>query len=421
MNKNRQYIVIGLANRADACFSEAAAALLPKYTVFSGGDRHYALVKQWLPAEYTWISIKGDMPALFAAYRQVQLPVVVFASGDPLFYGILQTIQKYDATANVVAYPHFNSVQRLCAKINQPYQYVKNTSVHGRSWQELDEALLRGEPMIAVLTDGVRDPKAIARRLIEYQFTQYEMIIGEDLDGVQERIRTCSPEQALQLDFNPLNVVLLKQVRAIYHKTLSVVEGSVQTSSEVEMSTITAPAFGINDHLFKGLDGRPNMITKKAVRLLSLSCLQLHQARVFWDIGACTGSVAIEAKRLFPHLQVLAFEKRNECQAIMRHNMQQLSAPGIDIYMGDFFNCNHSALPVPDAVFIGGHSNRLAELMELIDKYLIKGGTVVMNAVLENSRREFVTKAAALRWQLFATQTIKADDHNPITVLTATK
>jgi precorrin-6B C5,15-methyltransferase / cobalt-precorrin-6B C5,C15-methyltransferase len=398
MNKNRQYIVIGLANRADACFSEVTAALLPQYTVFSGGDRHYALVKQWLPAEHTWIPIKGDMPALFAVYRQMQLPIVVFASGDPLFYGMLQTIQKYDTTSSVVAYPHFNSVQRLCAKINQPYQHIKNTSVHGRSWQELDEALLRGEPLIAVLTDRVRDPKAIARRLIEYQFTQYEMIIGEDLDGVQERIRTCSPEQALQPDFHPLNVVLLKQVRAI-----------------------TPPVFGINDHLFKGLDGRPNMITKKAVRLLSLSCLQLHQARVFWDIGACTGSVAIEAKRLFPHLQVLAFEKRNECQAIMRHNMQQLSAPGIDIYMGDFFNCNHSALPVPDAVFIGGHSNRLAELMELIDKYLIKGGTVVMNAVLENSRREFVTKAAALHWQLFATQTIKADDHNPITVLTATK
>lgn len=413
--------MIGLANRADACFSEAAAALLPHYTIFSGGDRHYALVKQWLPSEHTWIPIKGDMPALFAAYRQMQLPIVVFASGDPLFYGIVQTIQKYDATANVAVYPHFNSVQRLCAKINQSYQHVKNTSVHGRSWQELDEALLRGEPLIAVLTDAARDPKAIARRLIEYRFTQYEMIIGEDLDGQQERIRTFLPEQALLPDFHPLNVVLLKQVRATRHKVLNVIERSVQTSGEVGMSTLTLPAFGINDQLFKGLHGRPNMITKKAVRLLSLSCLQLHQAHVLWDIGSCTGSVSIEAKRLFPHLQVLAFEKRNECQAIIQHNMQQLSAPGIDIYMGDFFNCSHSELPAPGAVFIGGHSNRLAELMELIDLYLLKGGTVVMNAVLENSRQQFVTKAAAIGWQQLAPQTIKTDDHNPITILTAIK
>ena len=390
--------MIGLANKAGICFSEEAAALLPQHTVFSGGERHYALVKQWLPAGHTWISIKGDMPALFAAYRNAQLPVVVFSSGDPLFYGILQTIQKYDAEATISVYPHFNSVQRLCAKINQPYQHVKNTSVHGRSWQELDEALLRSEPLIAVLTDAVRDPKAIARRLIEYQFTQYEMIIGEDLDGVQECVRTCSPELALQLHFHPLNVVLLKQVRVT-----------------------TKPGWGINDQLFKGLEGRPNMITKKVVRLLSISCLQLHQARVFWDIGACTGSVAIEAKRLFPHLQVLAFEKRSACQDIIQYNMQQLSAPGIDIHMRDFFTCNHNELPVPDAVFIGGHSNRLAELMELIDNYLIKGATIVMNAVLENSHQQFVTKAASLNWQLFTPQTIKTNDHNPITVLTATK
>ncbi|GAC1441111.1 MAG: bifunctional cobalt-precorrin-7 (C(5))-methyltransferase/cobalt-precorrin-6B (C(15))-methyltransferase [Sediminibacterium sp.] len=398
MGENRQYIVIGLANKADPCFSEEVTALLRRYTVFSGGGRHYALIKQWLPAGHTWISIKGDMVALFAAYRQAATPVVVFASGDPLFYGMVQTIQKYDAAAGITVYPHFNSVQRLCAKIGQPYQEVKNTSVHGRNWQELDEALLHGKPLIAVLTDAVRDPKAIARRLMDYRFTQYDIIIGEDLDGEQECIRTCSPEQALQLDFQPLNVVLLRQVRAA-----------------------TQPVFGIDDHLFKGLEGRPNMITKKAVRLLSLSCLQLNRARVFWDIGFCTGSVAIEARRLFPHLQVHAFEKCIECGAIMEYNTQQLAAPGITMHIGDFFACNHEELSAPDAVFIGGHGNRLAELMQLMDPYLPLGATVVMNTVLGSSQEQFVSQAAALHWHLSAPQTIKADEHNPITILAATK
>lgn len=398
MDKNKQYIIIGLANKANPYFSEEVAALLPQHTVFSGGERHYALVKKWLPEEHVWIPIKGDMMALFAAYHQATTPVVVFASGDPFFYGMAQTIQKYDAMAAITVYPHFNSVQCLCAKIGQPYQEVKNTSVHGRNWKELDEALLRGKSLIAVLTDAVRDPKAIACRLIDYRFTQYEMIIGEDLDGEQECIRICSPEQVLQLDFKPLNVVLLRQVRRATH-----------------------PVFGIDDHLFKGLEGRPNMITKKAVRLLSLSCLQLNRARVFWDIGFCTGSVAIEARRLFPHLQVYAFEKRMECGTIMEHNTKQLSAPGIVVYMGDFFAYDHHELPAPDAVFIGGHGNQLAELMQLLDQYLPLSATVVMNTVLENSQEQFVTQAAALHWRLSAPQTIKADEHNPITVLTATK
>lgn len=398
MGNNRQYIVIGVANTTNHCLPVEALALLPQHTLFSGGDRHHALVKQWLPAGHTWIPIKGDMPALFAVYQQAQSPVVVFASGDPLFYGMVQTIQTYDARAGITVYPNYNSVQRLCAKINQPYQQIKNTSVHGRSWQELDEALLRNEPLIAVLTDGVRNPKAIAQRLLQYRFTQYEMTVGEDLDGEQERIRRGAPDCLLQLDYHPLNVVLLKQVRPI-----------------------NTPGLGISDHLFKGLEGRPNMITKKSIRLLSLSCLQLQQVRVFWDIGACTGSVAIEAKRLFPQLKVLAFEKRAECEHIIQYNTEQLSAPGIAIHTGDFFDLDHTTLPEPDAVFIGGHSNRLTELMALIDRCMPAGGTIVMNAVLANSLQQFTATAEVLQWALLPPQVIQVDEHNPITVLTATK
>jgi len=393
-----RYIVIGISNKKNDCLPDQLAALLEQHSVFSGGARHYELVKQWLPAYHTWIPIKGDMEVLFAAYRQASMPVVVFASGDPLFYGMVQTIQKYDETAAITVHPHFNSLQRLCAKIGQPYQQVKNTSVHGRNWQELDEALLRGEPLIAVLTDAVRDPRAIAERLIDYNFLQYEMVIGEDLDGAHEEIRTGAPSAILQWTFQPLNCILLRQVRPALQ-----------------------PGVGIADHLFTGLEGRPNMITKKAIRLLSLSCLQLHRSRVFWDIGFCTGSVAIEARRLFPHLQVVAFEKRGECLAIIQQNMQQLSAPGIEICMGDFFIGDHALLPAPDAVFIGGHGDRLEALMQLIDRYLIAGGRIVMNVVLESSHRCFAQQAAALNWECAGPQTIQIDQHNPITVLTAIK
>ncbi|MEJ7661671.1 MAG: precorrin-6Y C5,15-methyltransferase (decarboxylating) subunit CbiT, partial [Hymenobacter sp.] len=108
-----------------------------------------------------------------------------------------------------------------------------------------------------------------------------------------------------------------------------------------------------------GLPGRPGMITKKAVRLLSLAQLGLAGKRVFWDVGFCTGSVAIEARRLFPQLQVVAFEQRPECAAIMDANARQLSTPGIAVVMGDLFAQELAARPAPDAVFIGGHGGRL--------------------------------------------------------------
>ncbi len=393
-----QYTVVGLPNQPLVALPPDIGRLVAAHTVFSGGRRHYELVKSVLPTPHTWIGIGGDMAALFAQYRAAGAPILVFASGDPLFFGIVRTIQKHDAAATVAVYPAFNSVQRLCAKIGQPYEQVRNTSVHGRNWQSLDEALLRYEPLIAVLTDAVRTPAAIARRLLDYHFGHYEMVVGEDLDGPQERVGCYSLGQASQVEFLPLNCVLLRQASAPNR------------------------SWGLDDAAFVGLPGRPGMITKKAVRLLSLAQLGLAGKRVFWDVGFCTGSVAIEARRLFPQLQVVAFEQRPECAVIMDANARQLSAPGIAVVMGDFFGQELAALPTPDAVFIGGHGGRLPELLARLDALLAPGGTVVLNAVLPQSHDQFLAHAHALGWLLPAPpQRVQLDEHNPIWVLTARK
>ncbi|RBL91324.1 precorrin-6y C5,15-methyltransferase (decarboxylating) subunit CbiE [Chitinophaga flava] len=393
-----EYIVIGVANTTANVCSPEAMELLSQYQHFSGGERHYALVKHLLPVSHHWITIKGNMPALFAQYEQVAEPLVVFASGDPLFYGMVNTIRKYAVDANVKVYPQFNSIQRLCAKAGIPYEQVCNVSVHGRSWQELDAALIRGQRQIAILTDLARTPQAIAQRMMEYRFTQYDMLVGEDLDGVAEQLSRDTLEVIAGRTFHPLNCVLLQQV-----------------------AVSQQPGMGIEDSRFEGLPGRPNMITKRTIRLASIAQLQLQQATVCWDIGFCTGAVAIEARRLYPHLQVVAFEKRSECEGIITRNMKQLSAPGIDIHMGDFYEEDHAALPIPDAVFIGGHGNRLDELMQIIDSYMRPGGRVVINAVLDTSREQFVHMTEKLQWQLLPAEQIQVGDHNPITVLTAIK
>ena len=393
----RHYTVVGLPNRAHVDLPLELSQRLAAHAVFSGGRRHYALVRHLLPAGHTWITIGGDMPALFAQYRAAPGPILVFASGDPLFYGIVRTIQAHDPGARLAVYPSFSSVQRLCAHICQPYEQVKNTSVHGRDWQELDQALLHQEPLIAVLTDAVRGPAAIAERLLTYQFDHYEMVVGEDLDGPQKRVGCYVLPQVAAQDFHALNCVLLRQ-------------------------TIARPRhWGLDDALFAGLPGRPGMMTKKAIRLLSLAQLQLTGKRVFWDIGFCTGSVAIEARCLFPHLRVVAFEKRPECEALIETNARRLSAPGLEVVMGDFFALDLAARLAPDAVFIGGHGNRLPELLTLLDAHLPAGATIVLNAVLERSHAQFVAQVPALGWQLLPPERIQLDQHNPIWVLTAIK
>jgi len=393
----RHYIVIGIANRPEDNLPSGARAFLSSMSVFSGGERHYRLVRRYLPESHVWIPIKGNMTDLFAVYRQTPAPaIVVFASGDPLFYGMAQTIRCYDPEATMNVYSSPNCIQLLCARIGQSYAATKNTSVHGRTWQELDAALLQGERLIAVLTDAPHHPGAIAARLLEYGFDGYEMIVGEDLDGADERVGRYALQEATGKIFHPLNCLLLLG------------------------DDVKPPLMGIADGCFEGLEGRPNMITKRPVRLLSLSALQLQQARVFWDIGFCTGSVSIEARRLFPHLQVFAFETRAECADILQRNMRALSAPGIESVMGDFFDQDLASLPPPDAVFIGGHGGRLPELLQRVDGVLANG-RVVLNAVLDSSREQFVGGARTLGWEIVAEDVLQFNDHNPVTLLTANK
>lgn len=398
----REYIVIGITNRPGGGLSSAAEELWAGRRVYSGGDRHYRLLKDRLPAGHVWIPIRGTMPDLFERYREVPEPViVVFASGDPLFFGMAETIRRYDPDAVLRVHPAFASIQLLCARIGQPYQRVRHVSVHGRGWAGLDSALLRGEPLISVLTDARHHPAAIAQRLLEYGFDGYEVVVGEELDGAEERVRRMTLEVAAGEHFRELNCVLLRMPEA------------------------RSPALGIGDDCFEGLPGRPLMITKKVLRLASLSALQLHRARVFWDIGACTGSVSIEARRLFPELVVHAWERREECAGILQRNMRRLSAPGIELHLEDFLEAGTAVaagvdMAAPDAVFIGGHGGRLVEVMEKIDGRFA-AGVVVLNAVLESSREQFVATAGRLGWAMSGEDRVEVNGHNAVTVMAARK
>lgn len=391
-----KYTVIGIPNNSTITFSDEIKSLLPGHRLFSGGKRHYELVKEHLPSVHEWIDIKSDVQLLVEQFKERNESIVVFASGDPLFFGFANSIKKYHHNASIKIYPYFNSLQLLCHRCNIPYHPICNVSVHGRSWKELDCALIEQKELIGVLTDIGKSPAAIAQRLLDYNFDQYTLIAGENLEGATEKVTTLSLKEAAQSDFHPLNCVLL--IRQMHKSS----------------------PFGIPDESFAGLPGRPNMITKMPVRLVSLSQLDLKNCQTFWDIGFCTASVSIEAKRQFPWLDIVAIEKREECDVIFDINTKKHSTPGIKKVMGDFFDVPPMG-PPPSAVFIGGHGNRLGELIHRVDNYLLPKGRLVFNSVREDSRVLFIETIRKLSYTLLTPITIAVDEHNPITILTAEK
>lgn len=398
MNAGRlQFTVIGWPNRAGHEPSPEVRGELAAHTVFSGGERQHELVAPWLPAGHRWMPLRGGAAMLGRLAAETAQPVAVIASGDPWFYGIAGALRTAWPAAELRVFPWFNCVQLLCQRAGLAGDRLVTVSVHGRGWAALDAALIRGEPLLGVLTDAERTPAAVAQRLLAFGCDGYVMHAGEALEAPEERVRRLTLAEAAAREFHPLNCLVLQA---------------------------TAPAprrYGLPESAFAGLKGRPDMITKMPVRLCSLAALDLGRRRCLWDVGFCTGSVAIEARLQFPHLAVVAFERRPEGLDLLTQNARTFGAPGITPVMGDFFAQDLAALPPPDAVFIGGHGGRLAPLIRRLDRVLAPGGRLVINAVRESTRADFSAATSALGYTAAAPLRLQVDDHNPILVLGATK
>lgn len=366
--------------------------------VFSGGKRHHAIMEHHLPLGNKWIDITVPLSAVFEQYGKYE-DIVIFASGDPLFYGFATTVQRECPDCEMKVYPSFNSLQMLAHRMTLPYQDMHVVSLTGRPWDKFDEALIMGYPLIGVLTDRRNTPQVIWQRMLDFGYDNYTMTIGENLgNDDRERILTIenNPKSPFPLGGEDLNCLILQK-------------------------TWQRPRpLGLPESEFALLDGRAKMITKMPIRLLSLSMLDLREHRSFWDVGFCTGSVSIEAKLQFPHLAVTAFEQRKEGEALMTENTRRFGAPGIRTVIGDFLTADLTDLPRPDAIFIGGHGGKMVEIVERLHSIMLPKACIVFNSVSESSRQMFLEGISKVGMTLAQETRIAIDDHNPITVMKAT-
>ena len=396
----KTFIVIGLSDAQEPRLDPKALDAISKAKVFSGGKRHHEIMKGLLPKDYKWIDITVPLAKVFEQYRETfnSQFIVVFASGDPLFFGFANTILREMPDAEIQLFPSFNSLQTLAHRILMPYQDMRIVSLTGRPWHEFDKALIERAPKMGVLTDNKEHtPNSIAQRMLEYGYDQYIMWVGEHLGNPsEERITKLSLSQAAQQSFGNPNCLILQ---------------AENTRPKV---------FGIPDEQFAILEGRPKMITKAPIRLLSLQALDLYQKHTFWDIGFCTGSVSIEAKLQFPHLQIVSFEVREEGKELMQINSQRFGTPGITTIIGDFLTQDLKSLPRPDAVFIGGHNGQLSLMLERIKQVLLPEGCVVFNSVSQESQQTFKQEASKQGFTLQPSLHIALNDYNPIEIIKAT-
>lgn len=396
-----KFIVIGITDNPQPFFPPEVLEIIRNGKVFSGGKRHHEIVAPLLPADTEWIDITVPLDAVFKRYHD---EVVVFASGDPLFFGFANTLRREFLDAAITIYPTFNSLQMLAHRLVIPYHDMRIVSLTGRPWPEFDRALIERVGKIGVLTDKEHTPAAIAQRMLDYGYTSYNMYVGEHLGNSQlEKVTTISLDEAAHREFPMPNCVILDG-KTVEH---------------------TRP-YGIPDSAFTLLDGREKMITKMPIRLLTLQALDLPKRHFFWDIGFCTGSVSIEARLQFPHLHIDAFEIRPECEAIINENARRFGAPGIDVHIGNFLKTDIASLPRPDAAFIGGHGGKLKEIMKKVLTVMADDGVIVMNSVkapkvLTDSQQLWDETCEEFGLRQEPPMKIVIDEHHPIKILKCRK
>jgi precorrin-6Y C5,15-methyltransferase (decarboxylating) len=301
--------------------------------------------------------------------------IVLIASGDPLFSGIGRRIVEEFGKSSVEIIPDLSNVQIAFSRIKESWNDAFLISLHGgpdpakrrRLPYEIQDipSLLERHNKIAILTDRENNPSEIARglslspRLRRANSLSPMLYVCEKLGYEDEKITEGSPEEIAGKLFSGPNVVIILGLQPA-------VPGPKPSDS----------AFGLKEEEIAHSGG---LITKDEVRAVTIHKLRLPQAGVLWDIGSGSGSISIEAARLFPRLKVFAVEKNKEQIANIRENRTRFQTSNVEVIEGLAPDALKE-LPLPDRVFIGGGSGQLAEIIPLIAKTM-SSGIVVINAV----------------------------------------
>lgn len=308
-----------------------AAAVLTGADLVVGGRRHLDAVP--VPPDARTV-VMGDVTAALdevCAQAADGRRVVVLASGDPGFFGIVRALRSRGVLPRVL--PAVSSVAAAFARLGLPWDDALVVSAHGRDLRPVVHAC-RAHPKVAVLTGPDADPAAIGASLVG---TGRRIVVAEDLGG-DECVTECTPDEAAGRSWRDPNIVLvLDQTRASGERGW--LHGAGRTGA--------APGWALDVEAF---DHRDGMVTKPEVRALALARLGPRLGELVWDVGAGSGAVGIECAGL--GAAVVAVDRDADACSLVQGNADAHEVP-LQVVCGQAPDVL-AELPHPDAVFVGG-------------------------------------------------------------------
>jgi precorrin-6Y C5,15-methyltransferase (decarboxylating) len=342
--------VVGIGVDGWDGLSPAAAAELTGADVVIGSARQIALVAGRVAETEVWPSPMTEaLPGL--RHRFAGRRAVVLASGDPMFYGVGATLIRLFGAEAVRIVPHPSSVSLACARLGWAQPEVDVISVVGRPLSLVQPWIAPGRRLLILVSEADKAAR-IAELLRDRGVGDSAVTVLERLGGPAERISTATDWAGRTHD--PLAIVA------------------------VECATGGRPLSrtpGLPDDAFDS-DGA---LTKQDVRAVTLAALAPLPGQLLWDIGAGSGSIAVEWMRTHAACRAAAVESRADRRERIVRNAETLGVPGLCVVAGRAPEALRD-LPEPDAVFIGGGLTTPG-VVEACLAALRPGGRLVANGV----------------------------------------
>ncbi|MTJ81492.1 MAG: precorrin-6y C5,15-methyltransferase (decarboxylating) subunit CbiE [Telmatospirillum sp.] len=356
--------VIGIGEDGIAGLSPAARAILAASDVVVGGERHLAMLDD-LPAErIVWTAPFSANRDRLAGNRGRR--VVVLASGDPMWFGIGSVLIRWFGATEVRVVTHPGSFSLAAAAMGWAVQDCRCLTIHGRPAAALSLHLFPGARLL-VLSENASSPAEVADLLSAQGFGGSHVTVLEHLGGTAERRFDGAAAGWPHPAGADLNVLAIEVI------------ANPGWSRRPAVPGLPDEAF---DH-----DGQ---ITKREIRAVTLSALAPWPGALLWDIGAGSGSIAIEWMRAGG--RACALEQDSARCARIGVNALTLGVPGLEIIEGRAPDALASLPPRPDSVFVGGGVTS-PQVLDLCWRALSPGGRLVANAVTAEA------EAALLAWQ----------------------
>jgi precorrin-6Y C5,15-methyltransferase (decarboxylating) len=364
--ESRVYI-IGVGSDGLAGLTARARDLLERAEVVFGAEQTLQLLAD-LRAQR--VPLGSDLHEVVAAIsaQMGRKRLAIVAGGDPLFYGVARYLCDRLGKEHFEVLPHVSSMQLAFARIKESWEeaYLTNLQTH-----PLETVLdrIRTAEVVGLFTSESEGPSEVARQLLARGLDYFRVFVCENLGAPDERVTQGELTDLVEMEFDPLNVVILKRKPGRPDKPAGLHRWR---------------RFGNPDDAFAQSRPKSGLITQAEVRSIALAQMDIQPGNVVWDIGAGSGSVAIEAAQLSEPGLVYAIEQDAADYHLILANAESFGVRNLKPVHGTAPGV-FAGLPAPDAAFVGGTGHEVGRLLEAVWNALRPGGHLVVNvATLES-------------------------------------